>query len=74
VLDALRRFAPNVKVFEVAGVERGNVMPVAVQQASVFAEEGDVVLLAPAAASMDQFKDYEDRGNQFAKAIGGLNG
>jgi UDP-N-acetylmuramoylalanine--D-glutamate ligase len=45
-----------------------------VQQASVFAEEGDVVLLAPAAASMDQFKDYEDRGNQFAKAIGELHG
>ena len=74
VLEALRKFAPNTKVFEVAQVERENVMSVAVQQASVFAEEGDVVLLAPAAASMDQFKDYEDRGNQFAKAIGELHG
>jgi UDP-N-acetylmuramoylalanine-D-glutamate ligase len=25
--------------------------------------------LAPAAASMDQFKDYEDRGNQFAEQV-----
>jgi UDP-N-acetylmuramoylalanine--D-glutamate ligase len=74
VLDALSRFAPNAKVFEVAHAERGSVMSVAVREASVFAEEGDVVLLAPAAASMDQFKDYEDRGNQFAKAIGELHG
>jgi len=26
-------------------------------------------LLAPAAASMDQFKDYADRGYQFAQAV-----
>ena len=34
-----------------------------------YAAEGDVVLLAPAAASMDQFKDYADRGNSFALAV-----
>ena len=33
------------------------------------AQAGDAVLLAPAAASMDQFKDYADRGNAFAQAI-----
>jgi UDP-N-acetylmuramoylalanine--D-glutamate ligase len=37
--------------------------------AKAHAEPGDVVLLAPAAASMDQFLDYEDRGNAFVKAI-----
>jgi UDP-N-acetylmuramoylalanine--D-glutamate ligase len=41
----------------------------AVKVASLKAVPGDVVLLAPAAASMDQFKDYADRGNQFADQV-----
>jgi len=44
----------------------------AVTQAAKLARSGDTVLLAPAAASMDQFKDYEDRGNQFQLAVRGL--
>jgi UDP-N-acetylmuramoylalanine--D-glutamate ligase len=41
----------------------------AVQTAFHFADKGDVVLLSPACASFDLFKNYEDRGNQFKKAV-----
>ncbi|MEO7922652.1 MAG: UDP-N-acetylmuramoyl-L-alanine--D-glutamate ligase [Chitinophagaceae bacterium] len=41
----------------------------AVHAAFHFSGKGDVVLLSPACASFDLFKNYEDRGNQFKQVV-----
>ncbi len=70
--SALARRAPGVPVVEVdadrAGAA-GGVMPAAVRAAASLARPGDLVLLAPASASMDQFRSYAERGDAFAAAV-----
>src|SRR5678809_678543 len=64
----------NRKIHEAFGNEVGlmvntNNAKDAVQAAFHFADKGDVVLLSPACASFDLFKNYEDRGRQFKAAV-----
>ncbi len=68
VADALARHAPDVPV------QRAVDLQTAVKIAGGVAQRGDVVLLAPAAASMDMFRNYAERGEVFAAAARSLGG
>ncbi len=44
-----------------------------VLKAAALAEEGDIVILSPACASFDKFKNFAERGKRFKEIIGGLD-
>jgi UDP-N-acetylmuramoylalanine--D-glutamate ligase len=73
IAEAVARHAPDVPVVEVVSNETG-VMDEVVRAAAAMAVRGDTVLLAPACASMDLFRDYAARGDAFAEAVGRLPG
>lgn len=53
-------------------VHRAEMMSEAIRQAIAAAVPGDVVLLSPACASFDQFRDYEARGDAFRQIVAAL--
>jgi UDP-N-acetylmuramoylalanine--D-glutamate ligase len=53
-------------------VEQAGTLDVAVARAAAKATAGDVVLLSPACASFDQYRDYEERGAAFRAAVEAL--
>ncbi len=61
-------FSPIVK-----NIEEASGAIEAVQRASVYAEEGDVVLLSPACSSFDLFENYKARGDKFKEAVKFIN-
>ena len=70
--DALARHAPDVPRIVVARTDDG-AMDEAVRVASTLAAPGTVVVLAPAAASLDMFGSYAARGEAFARAVAALD-
>ena len=68
-VTAFQRHAPAVPVFEVDAGETGEVMNRVVESAAGIVDGEGTVLLAPAAASFDQFTSYADRGRRFAEAV-----
>jgi UDP-N-acetylmuramoylalanine--D-glutamate ligase len=57
---------------DVAELHRCGDLGTAVRRAHERAQKGDVVLLSPACASYDQFKNFEDRGEQFKALVRSL--
>ncbi len=55
-------------------LERCATLEQAVARAALLARTGDAVLLSPACASFDMFRDYAHRGEVFASAVKGLSG
>jgi UDP-N-acetylmuramoylalanine--D-glutamate ligase len=53
-------------------IERAGTLERAVEAATLAARPGDVVLLAPACASFDQFENYEQRGRVFKQLVRSL--
>lgn len=56
------------------GADGPAAMRVVVREAAALASPGETVLLAPAAASLDMFADYAERGRSFASAVEELRG
>lgn len=66
--EKISNFAKENQVFSIV-VET---LKEAILKAYEMSEEGDVILLSPACASWDQYKDFEERGNEFKKLVNEL--
>lgn len=66
--EAFASQAPDIPVTFIDPEDNETVMDRAVEACGEYASAGNVVLMAPACASMDQFRSYADRGNRFAAA------
>lgn len=67
--EAREQIARDLKTHSIYSVET---MEEAVAQAFRLAKKGDVLLLSPACSSFDAYRSFEERGDHFARIVGGL--
>lgn len=67
IIDQLHRVAPAVPIVHISETDKTEAMRAVCVAARDAAQEGDVILLAPAAASLDMYTGMAERGNLFAQ-------
>lgn len=66
IINALDKTGKSIKIYMVNSLEE------AAKKAYSIAKKGDIVLLSPASASFDMFKNFEERGNKFKQIVNKL--
>ena len=70
--EAKGSMAATLETMGYSRMNQSDSMRDAVRQAAAVAQSGDVVILAPCCSSFDMFRDFEDRGDQFKRAVAEL--
>ena len=65
--EEILKFNENIPINECITLEKATIL--AIKKSNMSKLKNYVILLSPSAASFDQFKSFEDRGNQFKKII-----
>ena len=65
--EEILKFNENIPINECITLEKATIL--AIKKSKMSKLKNYVILLSPSAASFDQFKSFEDRGNQFKKII-----